>query len=181
MFSGLEAKLRLVQSVIYENHKLNLKASIASHRNANELSKHMAPGEDEEAHKFAAKNVGVLFSRGGVGIRHFDKKAVRDDAPKSVMLRVFSTFVFVGERIIATITLRQGKDGNKLYAIEALEINKDTDSERTPRGGTAPSQNLASQIANRIAYYVGDVNRTQPSFVASTESFSVTSASEKDS
>ena len=88
-FSGLEAKLRLVQFVVYENPLLNLKASIASRRNANELSKHMAPGEEEEAHKFAAKNVGVLFSRGGVGIRHFDKKAIRDDAPKPVMLRVF--------------------------------------------------------------------------------------------
>ena len=112
-FSGLEAKLRLVQTVIYENRMLGLRASIASRRNANELSKHMAPGEEEEAHKFAAKNVGALFARGAVGIRHFDKKAIRDDAPKPVMLRVFSAFVFSGERMIATITLRQEKDGNK--------------------------------------------------------------------
>ena len=177
-FSGLEAKLRLVQSVVYENQTLNLKASISSRRNANELSKHMAPGEEEEAHKFAAKNVGVLFSRGGVGIRHFDKKAIRDDAPKPVMLRVFSPFVFANERMIATITLRQEKDGNKLYAIEALEINKDTDSERTPRGETAPFQNPASQLLNRIAYYIGDVKRTCPMFLFRPESFSVTTAAE---
>ena len=172
-FSGLEVKLRLVQSVVYENKMLNLKASIASRRNANELSKHMAPGEEEEAHKFAAKNVGVLFSHGRVGICHFDKKAIRDDSPKPVMLRVFSTFFFAGERMVATITLRQERDGNKLYAIEALETNEDANSERTPRGGTAPLQNLASQLMNRIAYYVGDVNRTRPSFVASEEQFSV--------
>ena len=34
-FSGLEAQLRLVQSVVYENQTLNLKASISSRRNAN--------------------------------------------------------------------------------------------------------------------------------------------------
>ena len=177
-FSGLEAKLRLVQAVIYENRMLGLRASIASRRNANELSKHMAPGEKEEAHKFAAKNVGALFARGAVGIRHFDKKAIRDDAPKPVMLRIFSAFVFADERMIATITLRQEKDGNKLYAIEALEINKDTDSERTPRGGTAPFQNQVSQLASRIAYYVGDVNRTKPAFLARSEAFSVETAAE---
>ena len=172
-FSGLEAKLRLLQTVIYENRMLGLRASIASRRNANELSKHMAPGEKEEAHKFAAKNVGALFARGVVGVRHFDKKAIRDDAPKPVVLRIFSVFVFAKERMIATITLRQEKDGNKLYAIEALEINKDTDSERTPRGGTAPLQNQVSQLASRIAYYVGDVNRTKPVFLARSEPFSI--------
>ena len=175
-FSGLEAKLRLVQTVIYENRILGLRASIASRRNANELSKHMAPGEEEEAHKFAAKNVGALFARGAVGIRHFDKKAIRDDAPKPVMLRVFSAFVFADERMIATITLRHEKDGNKLYAIEALEINKDTDSERTPRGETAPLQNRVPQLSNRIAYYVGDVNRTKPTFLARSESFNIETA-----
>ena len=175
-FSGLEAKLRLVQYVIYENRMLGLKASITSRRNANELAKRMAPGEEEEAHKFAAKNVGVLFERGAVGIRHFDKKAIRDDSPKPVMLRVFSPFVFADARMIATITLRQEKDGNKLYAIEALEINEDTDSERTPRGGTAPLQNRVSQLVSRIAYYVGDVNRTKPVFLSRSDAFSVEAA-----
>ncbi|MCQ2395369.1 MAG: glycosyltransferase family 2 protein, partial [Kiritimatiellae bacterium] len=62
--------------------------------------------------------------------------------------------------------------------IEALEINKDTDSERTPRGGTAPFQNQVSQLASRIAYYVGDVNRTKPAFIARSETFSVEIAAE---
>ena len=177
-FSGLEAKLRLLQSVIYENRLLGLRASIASRRNANELSKHMAPGEEEEAHKFAAKNVGALFARGVVGIRHFDKKAIRDDVPKPVMLRIFSAFVFADKRMIATITLRQERDGNRLYAIEALEINKDTDSERTPRGGTAPLQNQVSQLKSRIAYYVGDVNRTKPAFLGRPEPFGIEAAAE---
>lgn len=164
-FDGLETRLRAMKDSVFVNRVLGLSASIASMRNANELAKHMAVGEAEEAHKFAAKNVGVLFAKGGVGIRHFDKKAVRDDAPKPVVLRVFSAFLFAGRAMVATITLRAERDGNKLYAIEAVEINEDTDSERTPRGETAPFRNLVSQLADRIAYYVGDVKRTQPSFV----------------
>ena len=178
-FSGVEAKLRLAQTVVYENYVLGITATIASRRNANELAKHMSFGEREEAHKFAAKNVGVLFARGKVGIRHFDKKAIRDDAPKPVILRVFSPFCFANELMIATITLRAERERNKLYAIEAVEINKDTDSERTPRGETAPLQNPVSYLAHRISYYVGDVNRTCPVFVASPEMFSLEAAAKR--
>ena len=178
-FSGVEAKLRLVQMVVYENPVLGITAMIASRRNANELAKHMSFGECEEAHKFAAKNVGVLFARGTVGIRHYDKKAIRDDAPKPVILRVFSPFCFANELMIAAITLRAERERNKLYAIEAVEINKDTDSERTPRGETAPLQNPVSYLASRISYYVGDVNRTCPMFVASAETFSLETAAER--
>ena len=178
-FSGVEAKLRLVQMVVYENPVLGITATIASHRNANELAKHMSFGEWEEAHKFAAKNVGALLVRGKVGIRHFDKKAIRDDVPKPVILRVFSPFCFANELMIATITLRAEREENKLYAIEAVEINKDTDSERTPRGETAPLQNPVSYLACRISYYVGDVNRTCPMFVASAETFSIEAAAKK--
>lgn len=178
-FSGLEAKLRLRLGAVYSNTSLGIDASIVSKRNANELAKHMAIGESEEAHKFAAKNVGILFSRGKVGIRHFDKKAIRDDAPKPVMLRVFSPFWFAGQRMVATITLRAESDGNKLYAIEALEINQDACSERTPRGETAPLQNLASSLMNSIAYYVGDVNRTKPEFIGSEEAFTIEGAARK--
>ena len=55
-----------------------------------------------------------------------------------------------------------------LYSVEALEINKDAGPERTPRGAmplglnSAPLQNLASSLERRIAYYVGDVKRTNP-------------------
>ena len=94
-------------------------------------------------------------------------------------VRVFAWFVFGGERKLATITLKQNQGQHNFYSVEALEINEDAESERTPRGAiskdlnSAPLQNLASQLVSKIAYYVGDVNRTQPSFVASTESFSV--------
>ena len=65
-----------------------------------------------------------------------------------------------------------------------LETNKDADSERTPRGAisedlnSAPFQNLASQLASRIACYVGDVNWTRPVFLARSEAFSVETAAE---
>ena len=68
---------------------------------------------------------------------------------------------------------------DKFSGLDVYKANKDADSERTPRGAisedlnSAPFQNLASQLANKITYYVGDVKRTKPSFVASEEPFSV--------
>ena len=62
---------------------------------------------------------------------------------------------------------------------EALEINQDADSEvhlaeQCPRGlNSAPIQNQASQLARRIAYYVGDVNRTKPASRIATWRFSL--------
>ena len=175
-FDVLEAQLRARISEVYVNQNLGISASIGSNRNANELAKHLAFGEGEEAHKFAAKNVGMLFRNGQTGIRHFDKKAIRDDSPKPVILRVFSRFVFGGVPCLATITLREEMAGNKLYAVQAVDITKDADSERTPRGETAPLQNLTSFLAGRIAYYVGDVNRTQPEFIGLSEAFTIQAA-----
>ena len=175
-FDGLEAQLRARISEVYVNQTLGISASIGSNRNANELAKHLAFGEGEEAHKFAAKNVGMLFRNGQTGIRHFDKKAIRDDSPKPVILRVFSRFVFGGVPCLATITLREETAGNKLYAVQAVDITKDVDSERTPRGETAPLQNLTSFLVGRIAYYVGDVNRTRPEFVGSSAVFTIQAA-----
>ena len=62
--------------------------------------------------------------------------------------------------------------------VEAIEIKEDADSERTPRGETAPLQNQVSQLASRIAYYVGDVNRTKPTFLARSKTFRAETAAE---
>ena len=178
-FDGLEARLRAIKDSVFECRRLGLRASVGSMRNANELAKHLAKGELEEVHKFAAKNLGVLFSRAGVGIRHLDKKADPKARWVVAYVRVFAWFVFDGDRKLATITLKQNHGQHNFYSVEALEINKDAESERTPRGAisedlnSAPLQNLASQLANKITYYVGDVKRTKPSFVASEEPFSV--------
>ena len=178
-FDGLEARLRAIKDSVFECRRLGLRASVGSMRNANELAKHLAKGELEEVHKFAAKNLGVLFSRAGVGIRHLDKKADPKARWVVTYVRVFAWFVFDGDRKLATITLKQNHGQHNFYSVEALEINKDAESERTPRGAisedlnSAPLQNLASQLANKITYYVGDVKRTKPSFVASEEPFSV--------
>ena len=83
-------------------------------------------------------------------------------------LRVFAPFTFAGQTWLATITLKGQAGLGNLYSVEALEINKDAGSERTPRGAmpfglnSAPLQNLASSLEKRIAYYVGDVKRTNP-------------------
>ena len=178
-FDGLEARLRAIKDSVFECRRLGLRASVGSMRNANELAKHLAKGELEEVHKFAAKNLGVLFSRAGVGIRHLDKKADPKARWVVTYVRVFARFVFDGDRKLATITLKQNQGKHNFYSVEALEINEDAESERTPRGAisedlnSAPLQNLASQLANKITYYVGDVKRTKPSFVASEEPFSV--------
>lgn len=186
-FDGLETRLRTQKDQVFVNDFLGLSASIASIRNANELAKHMAVGEAEEAHKFAAKNVGTLFARGRVGIRHFDKKALPGARWIVTYMRVFSWFAFSWKKMLATITLKENQEKSNFYSVEALEINEDTDSERTPRGAMpnglnpAPFQNLVSQLANRIAYYVGDVKRTQPAFVgvANGVAFSVEAAARK--
>jgi len=100
-------------------------------------------------------------------------------------VRVFAPFIFAGEKKIATITLKKSKDVHNFYSVEAIEINKDAGSERTPRGAmsndlnSAPLQSLTSHWVNRIAYYVGDVNRTCPMFVASAETFSLETAAER--
>ena len=178
-FDGLEARLRAIKDSVFECRRLGLRASVGSMRNANELAKHLAKGELEEVHKFAAKNLGVLFSRAGVGVRHLDKKANPKGRWVVTYVRVFAWFVFDGDRKLATITLKQNQGQHNFYSVEALEINEDAESERTPRGAisedlnSAPLQNLASQLANKITYYVGDVKRTKPSFVASEEPFSV--------
>ena len=179
-FAVLEEQLKLRISDRFDNLALGISASIGSKRNANELAKHLAYGEGEEVHKFAAKNVGVLFARGVVGIRHFDKKAVTGQRWVTVYLRVFSAFIFAGQKYLATITLKEmsGESG-RIYAVEALEINQDADSEvhlaeQYPKGlNSAPIQNLASQLERRIAYYVGDVNRTRPEFVNLDEPFAI--------
>ena len=179
-FAALEEQLKRRILDRFDNVALGISASIGSKRNANELAKHLAYGEGEEVHKFAAKNVGVLFARGVVGVRHLDKKAVAGQRWVTVYLRVFSEFVFARQKYVATITLKEvsGEAGN-IYAVEAVEINQDADSEvhlaeQCPRGlNSAPIQNLASQLAKRIAYYVGDVNLTQPTFVNRNEPFAI--------
>ena len=52
--------------------------------------------------------------------------------------------------------------GANFFAVRAVDITKDADSERTPRGETAPLQNQTSFQEGRLAYYVGGVNWSYP-------------------
>ena len=161
-FAALDAQLKQRVADRFDNPVLGISASIGSKRNASELAKHLASGEEEEAHKFAAKNIGVLFAKGGEGVVHFDKKAVDETREKPKIFRVFSPFSFAGEPHVATITIKPADVGLRLYAIEALDIMR----------GERPEVHLAAEprqfktsrllLADRIAYYVGDVNRTHP-------------------
>ena len=172
-FAALEAQLKQRVADRFDNPVLGISASIGSKRNASELAKHLASGEEEEAHKFAAKNVGVLFARGRLGVVHFDKKAVDETREKPKIFRVFSPFAFAGEPHVATITIKPADVGFGLYAIEALDIMR---GERLEVHLAAePRQFKTSRLllADRIAYYVGDVNRTHPNFIGRTEPFTV--------
>ena len=180
-FDGLEAQLRARISEVYVNQTLGISASIGSKRNANELAKHLAPGENEEMHKFAAKNVGKLFERGTIGIRHLDKKAFPGQRWPLRFIRVFSPFVFADRRLLATITLKENAQGGNFYSVEAVGITKDACPERTPRGAMSEDLNAAPFLEHApllneiISYYVGDINRTRPEFVGQPEPFTIQS------
>lgn len=178
-FAALETQLKRRIAERFDNVALGISATIGSNRNASELAKHLASGEEEEPHKFAAKNIGVLFARGRIAFSHGDKKAVAGQRWVTRFIRVFTSFQFAGRRYLATLTLKDVDPDRKLYAVEAVEINQDAKSRSTPRGAmsedlnSAPFQDLTSQLREMVAYYVGDVNRTRPQFVGSPEPFSV--------
>ena len=178
-FAALEEQLKRRITDRFDNLALGISASIGSKRNASELAKHLAAGEEEEVHKFAAKNIGALFANGKLGISHDDKKAVANQRWVTRFIRVFASFRFAGNGYLATLTLKDVNPNSRIYAVEAVEINQDVKSGSTPRGAiskdlnSAPFQDLTSQLLNRIAYYVGDVNRTHPKFVGREERFTI--------
>ena len=178
-FAALEAQLKQRIADRFDNPALGISASIGSKRNASELAKHLASGEEEESHKFAAKNIGVLFARGQLGILHDAKKAVVGQRWITRFIRVFTPFRFAGDGYLATLTLKDVDPDKRMYAVEAVEINQDAKSRSTPRGAiskdlnSAPFQDLTSQLPDMVSYYVGDVNRTHPKFIGRPESFSV--------
>lgn len=177
-FAALEAQLKRRIAERFDNAVLGISATIGSKRNASELAKHLASGEQEEAHKFAAKNVGMLFARGRLGISHDDKKAVVGQRWITRFIRVFTPFRFAGDDYLATLTLKDVDPDKGVYAVEAVEINQDAKSRSTPRGAisedlnSAPFQDLTSQLLSMVSYYVGDVNRTHPKFFGRDEMFS---------
>lgn len=46
---------------------------------------------------------------------------------------------------------------DKFSGLDVYKANKDADSERMPRGGTASLQNRVPQLASGVAYCVDDV------------------------
>ena len=117
-FAALEEQLKQRIADRIDNLALGISASIGSKRNASELAKHLASGEEEEIHKFAAKNIGVLFARGKIAISQ-----------------------------------------------EALDIMRDEGLEVHLAAEPRQFKTTRLLLEQRIAYYVGDVNRTRPMFV----------------
>ena len=130
-FAALEGQLKQRKAERFDNLALNMSASIGSNRNASELAKHMASGEEEEVHKFA------------------------------------------GKPFVATITIKSADNALKLYAIEALDIMRDENLEVHLAAEPRQFKTTRLLLEERIAYYVGDVNRTRPAFVNRNEPFTL--------
>ena len=159
-YRAIEEAVRTEVGKEVTNETLGITAKIGSNANANHIvSKMSAFGdEDSEAHKYAAKNILSLFEKAAIGIVHHDKKGTPND-----YIRAFAPFHFAGRVELATITLRRDKGGNRLYTVEAVE----TGTGSSPRSSwrTTQGAQLPVSLDDRIAYYVGDVNRTQPAFI----------------
>ena len=159
-YRAIEEAVRTEVGKEVTNKTLGITAKIGSNANANHIvSKMSAFGdEDSEAHKYAAKNILSLFEKAAIGIVHHDKKGTPND-----YIRAFAPFHFAGRVELATITLRRDKGGNRLYTVEAVE----TGTGSSPRSSwrTTQGAQLPVSLDDRIAYYVGDVNRTQPAFI----------------
>lgn len=168
-FGNLERKIAARVGEEVANAKLGITAKIGSKANASHLmhkTSHFGD-EDAEAHKYAAKNVLALFAKARLAISHHDKKGTPND-----YIRAFVPFAFADRTMLATITLRRDRAGDRLYSVESVET-KTGSSPRSSRR-TAQGAQLPVSIEDRIAYYVGDVNRTQPKFIGgnSNEEFS---------
>ena len=116
---------------------------------------------------------GDTFARGKIAMSHFDKKAVDETREKPRVLRVFSAFVFAGKPLVATITIKLSNDGLRLYAIEALDIMRDEGLEVHLAAEPRQFKTTRLLLEQRIAYYVGEVNRTRPAFVNLDEPFTI--------
>ncbi len=173
-FDAIEWRLRSIVGKKATNEATGITASIASMSNANELARHGSIGENEEAHKFAAKNVLELFRRATIAVEHEDKYGHENKTR-----RFFTPFYFMDGVKLAVITVKGFGESNNLYAIESLDIIKDASDGRTSQhitpkdGSSAPLPSMASFIKDKIAYYVGDVNSTKPRFLTKGGEFSV--------
>ena len=63
--------------------------------------------------------------------------------------------------------------GERLYAIEAMDIMRDEGLEVHLAAEPRQFKTTRLLLEERIAYYVGDVNRTQPAFVNWNEPFAI--------
>lgn len=160
-FGAVEQYVQSIVDAKVSNDSLGIKATIGSKRNAEHLAQKMSQFGDEveEAHKYAVKNILPLFAKSNLGIVQHDKKGGPND-----YIRAFTPFSFGGAQYAATITLRRENGGDKIYTVEAVEIENAEGSPRSSRR-TAQGAQPSVSLRDRIAYYVGDVNATNPSFI----------------
>ena len=152
-FENLEKAIAARIGEEVQNVALGITARIGSKANASHLMHKMSSfgDEDAEAHKYAAKNVLALFAKARLAISQHDKKGTLND-----YIRAFVPFTFADRTMLATVTLRRDRAGDRLYAVESVE----TETGSSPRSSrrTAQGAQLPVSLEDRIAYYVGNVN-----------------------
>ena len=158
--------------------------------------------EDPEAHKYAVKNTLELFKKAKTAIVHHDKKGTKNDYIRAFAPFYFRDGIYLATitlrrdkdsdkyySIEAVETERDAAPGvsndaskmdsgdsprsSRRTAQEAQspESHKTGDSPRSSRRTAQEAQSPVS-LEDKISYYLGNVNETEPKFVNSGENFS---------
>ena len=178
-FDSIAQSLRKNHQKALKNGQLGLSSSVGTKKNADRLAvPNRDGGENPNAHRYAAKNLPVLYAQAEVAVRHADKKLVEQrkaNAPHYI--RLFAPFVHDGETYVALISQRDAdQQAPGVHAIEALRVIKAEDApvytsgpDREPvrsRQADASSENQpdvqSALTEEKIAYTLGDVKLTDP-------------------
>jgi hypothetical protein len=127
----------------FENSRSGLRATLTRSGIEKILSGKAAHKSDSVgAHMFAAVNIDKLFERGVVLAAEKGNKG-----GVLVSHKIYAPFFFKGKTLVAKVTVQElsPKDGNRLYSVEALDIEK-------PEGNLAPANLAETSVAPTPAY-----------------------------
>ena len=159
--------------------------------------------EDPEAHKYAVKNTLELFKKAKTAVVHHDKKGTKNDYIRAFTPFYFRDGIYLATitlrrdkdsdkfySIEAVETERDAapgvhNDASKMDSGDSPRSSRRTAQEAqspeslktgdSPRSSRRTAQEAQSPVSleDKISYYVGDVNATDPKFLNSDEEFSL--------
>ena len=158
--------------------------------------------EDPEAHKYAVKNTLELFKKAKTAVVHHDKKGTKNDYIRAFAPFYFRDGIYLATitlrrdkdsdkfySIEAVETERDAapgvhNDASKMDSGDSPRSSRRTAQEAqspeslktgdSPRSSRRTAQEAQSPVSleDKISYYLGNVNETEPKFVNSGEKFS---------